>query len=620
MSSLISELKRRNVFRVSIAYLIVGWLVLQLTDIVAPALRLPEWTMSLVTYLGIIGFPFAILFTWAFELTPEGLKRTADVHPDDSVAHETASSINRLIIGLMALAIAGLLADRFLVESSETEPAVQAAASSIDPTDTAVATTPGSTLKSIAVLPFVNMSQDPENEYFADGLSEELLNQLAQIPDLMVAGRTSSFMFKGKNQDFQVVGNKLGVANVLEGSIRRQGNKVRVTAQLIRVSDGFHLWSNTYDRLMDDVFAIQDDIASSVAGALRIVLNETARQRMQTAGVRNVEAFIAFQKGEELFRKAHGSTDLMKILREGLVHYQRAIEVVPDFPAAYYSMSDYYSHVVLDFESTQIERIEASKEYRRLLDAAFRLYEDPAKRAYVDFDRVLFSNDWSTLKDRLETAFAAPGCPGINWIEVAGAVGYADELVELGIRYARCEPLDRSNTRSLARAYLNQGQGEVALNTIEAGEAVLGADPWTTTIKQQALIFLGRGDEALALAPSSVEEAKDWGLRALPLAFLGDVEAAKASLREYEAIHGDSSWRKNIWFQAILGNRERANELAATMDALPAGPFVLLELAESCLCGVPWDMEVTPVFRARIEESGLPWPPETVIQFPAKNW
>ncbi len=238
------------------------------------------------------------------------------------------------------------------------------------------AVTPEVNSRSVAVLPFVNMSSDPENEYFADGLSEELLNQLAQIPDLQVAGRTSSFSYKDKNEDLRVIGNTLGVAHVLEGSVRRQGDQVRVTAQLIRVNDGFHLWSNTYDRTMDDVFVIQDDISSNVANALKIVLDETAWQRMQDVGVRNVDAFIEFQKAQELFEIAHGSGDLMENMREGLVHYDRAIELVPDFDAAYWQKSDYYAHVILEPSSTAEQRATALADLREVLDAAYRLSGD----------------------------------------------------------------------------------------------------------------------------------------------------------------------------------------------------------------------------------------------------
>jgi len=265
--------------------------------------------------------------------------------------------------------------------------------------------------RSIAILPFVNMSADPENEYFADGLSEELLNQLAQIPDLQVAGRTSSFSFKGRNEDLRLIGQTLGVANVLEGSVRRQGDKVRVTTQLIRVEDGFHLWSKVYDRAMEDVFVIQDDIASSVASALKIVLDEDSWRRMQDAGVRNVDAFIEFQKGREFFDLAHGGQELMAYLEKGKAHFDRAIELFPEFSAAYWQKSDYYGHVLKEPGSSPEERIAALRLLQETLDIAYRLSAGSPRQAMVDLDRVLFSGDWTPMQDRIAKALATTGCP-----------------------------------------------------------------------------------------------------------------------------------------------------------------------------------------------------------------
>ncbi|MCZ6830951.1 MAG: FlgO family outer membrane protein, partial [Gammaproteobacteria bacterium] len=279
MASLLAELKRRNVYRVAFAYLILGWLVLQITDIVAPALHLPVWTITLVTFLGIIGFPFAMFFTWAFEMTPQGLKRTADVHPEESISHETGSQINRLIFAMMAMAILVLLVDRlfYRVEQSPATGEINQAAGERMVPATAVEPQPVAAAargkpRSIAVLPFVNMSNDPDQEYFSDGISEELLNGLARIGELRVAARTSSFAFKGKNLDIKEIGNKLNVEAVLEGSVRKSGKRIRITAQLIDVNDGFHLWSDTYDRDLTDIFVIQDEISAAIIEALRVHL------------------------------------------------------------------------------------------------------------------------------------------------------------------------------------------------------------------------------------------------------------------------------------------------------------------------------------------------------------
>ena len=267
MTSLFAELRRRNVFRVGVAYIVLGWLVIQITDTVAPALRLPDWTLSLVTWLGVVGFPFALLLAWAFELTPEGIKRSEDVAPEESVTRETGSRLNHVTLALMAAVILVLLADRFWIQGDAETAAATASPSGIE-SDARAAGIPPAKLDSIAVLPFVNMSDDRENQYFGDGLAEELLNQLAGMPGLRVAARTSSFHFRDKNPTIVEVAEALDVATVLEGSVQRSGDTIRVVAQLIRASDSAHLWSEKYDRPLDDYFDVQDDIANHIIRAL----------------------------------------------------------------------------------------------------------------------------------------------------------------------------------------------------------------------------------------------------------------------------------------------------------------------------------------------------------------
>jgi len=266
MSSLFEELKRRNVFRVGVAYVVLGWLVIQITETVAPALLLPDWTLSMVIWLGVVGFPFALLFAWAFELTPEGLKRTEDVTPEESVTSHTGQRLTYITFGLMAAVIAMLLAERAgwfgTVDDLPDETHIAVAGESN------ASNAAQDTLDSIAVLPFVNLSPDQENQHFGDGLAEELLNQLAAIESLRVAARTSSFYFRDKDPTIAEVAVALNVDTVLEGSIQRAGNTIRVVAQLIRASDSAHLWSGKYDRPLDDYFEVQDDIAGHIMQAL----------------------------------------------------------------------------------------------------------------------------------------------------------------------------------------------------------------------------------------------------------------------------------------------------------------------------------------------------------------
>ncbi|HET6563930.1 MAG TPA: hypothetical protein VFG52_00845, partial [Xanthomonadales bacterium] len=271
--SFLEELKRRNVVRVGVVYLIAAWLLAQVADLMLENFNAPEWVIQSILVVLIIGFPIALIFAWAFELTPEGIKKEKDVDRSQSITPQTGRKLDFMIIGILAIALAYFIWEsRFESTESDmpaTSTVIPAQSGIQEPSSEAIVASAESpaiaaeaSAKSIAVLPFVNMSSDPEQEYFSDGISEEILNSLAKVKELKVAGRTSSFAFKGENQDLRQVGETLGVANILEGSVRKSGNKVRITAQLIQVDDGFHLWSESYDRELTDVFAIQDEISS----------------------------------------------------------------------------------------------------------------------------------------------------------------------------------------------------------------------------------------------------------------------------------------------------------------------------------------------------------------------
>lgn len=317
--SFVRELKRRNVFRVGIAYAAATWLLIQVADIVFPRLGLPDSAVSLVIALLAIGFIPALILAWAFELTPEGLKREEDVDRSESITPQTARKLDRVIMGIMAVVIAFLVLDRFAF-TEDTQRATQATE--------AQTTTVGSDDKpaknsgpSIAVLPFVNMSGDVDNEYFSDGLTETLLHMLAQLPELRVAARTSSFAFKGRDAGIVEIAKALNVAHILEGSVQKAGNRVRVTAQLIRADDGFHVWSQNYDRTLEDIFAIQDEIATDVAGALDKTLLDggTSILRIETSNLRAYDTYLhaieqqaigsygSLSSAESLFKQALGA-------------------------------------------------------------------------------------------------------------------------------------------------------------------------------------------------------------------------------------------------------------------------------------------------------------------------
>ncbi len=329
--NLFNELKRRNVFRVAAAYVIVGWLIMQVGEVMAPALYLPGWINSALAFFLILGFPIAMFFAWAFEITPEGLKKEKDVDRSESITGATGQKLNRTIVALLVLALGYFAIDKFMLDPSrdraEIAAAVESATQSQDGSGSiSPATGSEPTEKSIAVLPFVNMSDDASNEYFSDGLSEELLNLLAKIPELRVAARTSSFSFKGQNVEIPEIAQRLGVAHVLEGSVRKAGNQIRITAQLIQAGDGFHLWSETYDRQLDNIFQIQDEISAAVVDALKVTLLGDAPRAQQA----DPEAYRLYLEGQYFFNQ-RSQESLLKAAQL----LQRSVAIDPEYAPAW---------------------------------------------------------------------------------------------------------------------------------------------------------------------------------------------------------------------------------------------------------------------------------------------
>jgi TolB-like protein len=255
--SLFSELQRRNVFRVTVAYVVLAWLLAQVADLVLDNISAPDWVIQTILLVLLLGLAPVVFFSWAYEVTPDGIKRESDVDRSDSITHVTSRKLDRTITFVLVLAVAYFAADKFLLSPAQPDTTLVTATTSDN---------------SIAVLPFVNMSDDEDNEYFADGLSEELLNMLVKVPQLRVAARTSSFSFKGKDVKISDIARELNVSHVLEGSVRKSGDQLRITAQLIKADDGFHLWSETFDRTLDEIFVLQDEIAAKVANALEVTL------------------------------------------------------------------------------------------------------------------------------------------------------------------------------------------------------------------------------------------------------------------------------------------------------------------------------------------------------------
>jgi TolB-like protein/Tfp pilus assembly protein PilF len=299
MLQFFEELKRRNVFRVGIAYVVTAWLVVQVVETIFPAFGFGDGAIRTAVIVLAIGFPIALIFSWLFELTPEGLKRDRDVDRSASVSRHTGKKLDRAIIVVLALALGYFAIDKFVID-----PARDAAREEMITERARTEAVIGSFGdNSLAVLPFVNMSNDVENEYFSDGVAEEVLNLLAKIPDLRVISRSSSFSFRGKDIDIPSIAEQLNVALVLEGSVRRYGNQVRITAQLIEARSDTHLWSETYERELVDVFAIQDEISAAIVESLRDTIDLEADEAPRTAAAVSIEAHDAYLRGQYLLAK-----------------------------------------------------------------------------------------------------------------------------------------------------------------------------------------------------------------------------------------------------------------------------------------------------------------------------
>ncbi len=326
--SLLTELNRRNVFRVAGAYLALGWVVVQVTETLAPALNLPESVLPLVTWIGVIGFPFALVFSWAYELTPEGLKRESEVDRSQSITDVTSRRLDYIIIALLLVAMLMFAADRFIPRDSAVESVADGAPGALPQQ----ASTPATDRKSIAVLPFESLSSDAENEYFADGLHDELLTKLAKLHDLKVISRTSVMEYKDKAHNLREIGKALGVATILEGTVRKADNRVRLSMQLIDADTDAHLWAETYERELTDVFQIQTAVADEIAQALQVNFSAEERSAVDQQASANAEAYDLYLRARRYGDYFARENDDLRKARELL---ERAVVLDPGFAEAH---------------------------------------------------------------------------------------------------------------------------------------------------------------------------------------------------------------------------------------------------------------------------------------------
>lgn len=554
--SFFNELRRRNVFKIAAAYTIAGWLIMQAGDVLGPALHLPDWVSSLLAFFLLLGFPIALVLAWAFELTPDGFRKEKEADQEQPINREAGLRLNRMIIIVLALALVYFMFDKIVLDPKRDAELVKGNQSAAEQTSNktepdVLPDQPEQPDKnSIAVLPFLNMSSDPEQEYFSDGITEEVLNLLVKIPELKVTSRSSVFSFKGQNPDIPTVAKKLGVAHILEGSVRKAGNRVRVTAQLIEAGKDVHLWSETYERQLDDIFLIQDEIAREVVKALQIQLLGEAPIAVAT----NVEAYQLYLRGKHLATLA-----TRKSYEAATTTFRQAIALDANFAPPFVGLAN-----VLRYQGQRgfIELSKAMEAARQAVSRALELDNELAE-AWVTLATIQLYYDWNWVgaKETIDTALQygpqnAYVLRQATWVyltlgEMQQALEFARLAVELdpldyntlanyGTTYwALVQPKDEGQVyRQILELYPNSVSVKSWLASAlavqgrpEEGMQYLDFDSenvWQLTMSSIVLHELGRHKEEQLIRQRMIDENNHiWAFRiALSYAWHGDVDQA----------------------------------------------------------------------------------------------
>jgi len=549
LGRLFEELKRRNVFRVAIAYLIATWLVLQVADIVLEIIAAPGWVAQVFLLVFALGFPFALVFSWAYELTPEGVKREEDVDREQSITSTTGRKLNLITIGMLVavLAIVGL--ERAFFSQSANEAPEQS--TQMDQ-------------NSIAVLAFEDMSPDGDQAYFAEGLSEELLNVLAQVDELKVAGRTSSFAFRGQSKDLREIGEILNVAHILEGSVRKSGNRIRVTAQLVKASDGFHLFSDTYESELSDVFAVQDEIAQSISSAL---LSEiTGTDSVDRATPTDPEAYDLYLLARQ---KIHSRDPLS--MREALSMLGRALEIDHEYAPAIVQKA-LATYLLSDTMGSygDIPQKVALPEARRLVDQALAIDPELAEAHAVNgllLDTGELNNDdaISALERALE--LNPNMSDAANWLSTAyDGIDQADESRAILEELVGRDPMYGPAFSNLTNDYARTGDFDLADALISRVERIVGEND--EILQSRGMMSVMRGEpagavrdikRALAENPRSTITQMWYGFALLGVADYETMAAAGIPEHQIEA----------LW---AIGNEEDAMAVLQDLNIRTAFP------------------------------------------------
>jgi TolB-like protein/Tfp pilus assembly protein PilF len=539
------ELKRRNVYKVAVAYAVVGWLLIQVATQVFPFLEISNWAIRLVIFVTALGFPVALIIAWAFELTPEGVKRTEDA--DAARQHSRGSVWIAVVLIAAALSLGLFFLGRYTAGTSTYRSSEPATASNPQ--------------KSIAVLPLVNTSGDPANEYFSDGLSEELIAVLAKIPGLKIIGRSSSFFFKGKSNDSRTIGEKLGVANLLEGSVRKEGDRVRIVAELINAADGRAVWSETYDRELKDVFAVQSEIAVAVTEQLKIKLLGAPAKSDAAPSNDNLAAYNALQQGTFYFAL---STE--EGTRKATEFFGEAVRLDPRYALAYANLSFAWRQLA----ATWLGGAEANEAYAKARNAAQTVLSLApnlaAAHGALGFVLLTPDLDFAAAEAEFRTAeklAPADAGPKNNLGVVFAAQGRLKEAENMMRQTLALDPLGVTRYLNLARILIAGGRYDEA-------EAVLrkAIELQPTAARQHAyltIIDVLRGNAASALHDAQLEPQGFWRDYALALAQQAQsdhatADAALQTLIDSDAVSGP------FQIAAVYGLRKEPDKMFAWLE------------------------------------------------------
>ena len=552
------ELKRRHVYRVAIAYAVVAWLLIQIATQVFPFFEIPNWVVRLVVVVTVLGFPIALIIAWAFEMTPEGLKRVDEIARDEYIPRWSTRKFAALIISVAILAT-GVPLVQLIRSKSISSTAVTAALTLSQ--------------KSIAVLPLLNESGDPGDEYFSDGLSEELIAALGQVRGLKVIGRSSSFRFKDKNDDIKAIGEKLGVSTLLEGTVRKQGDRVRIVAELIDARDGSELWSRTFDRELKDIFVVQAEIAEAVATSLELTLLGTDERLAKKASTKSVEAHNAYLQGHFYFARGN-----LQDYRKSVDLFDQATQIDPDYALAYAERSEAWAWIG-DLSSDKQKEAWAAAES----DGEKAVAIDPhLAEAHAALGWVRFFIEWKFAEGLAELRRAhqlSPWNPTANDLmaRVVVYLGQFPEAEKLARQAIELDPLSYQARTSLARILFDEEK--IAEAEAEARKAAELQPTAAGNHRWQVFVAIQRGDGETALREAQLEPNDGYRRFELALAHYTRGERGASDAALAELIEKD---RNFLAYQiaevyAWRGERDKAFEwLQISLDNHDTGTVSLL--------------------------------------------